>query len=76
MTSPYSFATDSKLPPALARKMQAHADHRAERGLISPDGQVHISAECRDVYDAGHGLLSRAYAEASTRYHVSRTASR
>lgn len=66
---PYAFASDSKLPPALAARMQAVADARAAQGLISPDGQTHANAECRDLYNAGHGVLSAPYRAASLRHH-------
>ena len=65
MTKPYDFTADPKLSPAIARRMQAVADRRAAAGLISPDGQTHRTAAARDLYDAGHGVLSRAYVDAS-----------
>ncbi|MDT8329263.1 MAG: hypothetical protein RQ750_18160 [Roseovarius sp.] len=62
---PFDFAGDPKLPSAIAMRMQAVADERAARGFISPDGQTHTCEGCRDVYDAGHGVLSTAYRKAS-----------
>jgi hypothetical protein len=67
MPSPYSFAADTSLPPAIAARMQQVANSRASRGLISADGQTHPNAECRDIYDQGHGCLSRAYRAAMPR---------
>jgi hypothetical protein len=61
MTTPFNFAADAALPPAIAARMQRVADDRAARGLISADGQTHPNAECRDLYDGGAGVLSRAY---------------
>ena len=61
MTKPFNFAAADNLPAALAQRMQAVADRRAAAGLISADGQTHPTAECRDLYDAGHGLQSQPY---------------
>jgi hypothetical protein len=67
MPAPYNFAADDKLPPAIAARMQAVADKRAAAGLLSADGVAHISAECRDLRDAGYSLFSRKYNEAHAR---------
>jgi hypothetical protein len=63
----FNFAADAALPTALAARMQAAADRRAAAGLISADGQTHTNATCRDLYDAGHGVLSRVYLEAQSK---------
>lgn len=73
---PYDFASAPNLPPALAARMQKVADSRAAAGLISPDGQTHISAECRDLYNAGHGLLSATYMDARSREYQRRETAR
>lgn len=72
MPTPFNFAADAELPPALAARMQAAADARAAAGLISADGQTHISAECRDLYDAGHSVLSTAYSAACRKARAAR----
>ena len=64
MTAPFNFANNDRLPPSLATLMQSVADSRAARGLISDDGQTHKSIAHKDVYDAGHGVLSKAYRDA------------
>lgn len=64
MTAPFNFSTDAALPPALAARMQAVADDRAARGLISADGQTHRTAAKKAAYDAGHGVMSAAYQRA------------
>ena len=64
MTTPFNFANDANLPPALAARMQAVANNRAARGLISDDGQTHTTAAQKEAYDAGHGVLSSAYLNA------------
>ena len=65
MATPFNFSDDANLPPALAARMQRVADDRAAAGLISDDGQTHPNAECKRVYEAGHGVLSSAYAKAT-----------
>lgn len=64
MTRPFNFANDAKLPPAIAARMQAVADARAAKGLISEDGQTHRTAAQMALYDSGYSLLSRAYLDA------------
>jgi len=64
MTRPFDFASDPKLPPALAARMQAVANARAAAGLISEDGQTHRTAAQMALYDAGYSLLSHAYLDA------------
>jgi hypothetical protein len=60
---PFNFADDPKLG-AIGALMQRAVERRAAQGLISPDGQTHRTAAQKAVYEAGHGVLSRAYAEA------------
>lgn len=67
MPRPFDFAGDKSLPPSIAALMQATANRRAASGLISADGQTHTNAECRDLYDAGHGVLSATYRAAQSR---------
>lgn len=64
---PFDFANDKNLSPAIAALMQRTANRRAAQGFISADGQTHMSNECRDLYDAGHNLLSKTYLEACDR---------
>jgi hypothetical protein len=64
MTRPFDFASDPKLPPALAARMQAVADSRAAAGLISEDGQTHRTAAQMALYNSGYSLHSKAYRDA------------
>ena len=61
----FNFAADDKLPPAVAARMQAATDRRIAAGLESADGQVHKNAASKAAYEAGHGVLSRAYLDAA-----------
>ena len=60
----FDFATAPNLPSALAARMQAVADDRAARGLVSADGQTHKTAAKMALYDAGVSLHSAAYRNA------------
>lgn len=64
MTSTYDFDTDPDLPGTIGRLLQRIADRRAAADLISPDGKLHISSECRELYDAGHQTNSAVYRRA------------
>lgn len=64
---PFDFANDPALSRAIGARMQAAANRRAAQGFVSPDGTTHLSAECRDLYDAGHSLLSNIYRAATMR---------
>lgn len=61
---PFDFLGDPNLPPHIAQMMQNVANNRASRGLVSADGQTHISKARKDIYDAGHGVLSFEYQNA------------
>lgn len=63
MTAPFDFANDPALA-GIGNLMQRAADRRAASGLISADGTTHRCAAQMAAYDAGHGVLSREYAEA------------
>lgn len=63
--TPFNFVGDTKLPAGIAQMMQSAANARAARGLISADGQVHISMARKEVYDAGHGVMSSEYQSAA-----------
>lgn len=60
----FDFANDPKLAGGIGDLMQRAAARRVAAGLVSTDGQTHRTAAQMAVYDAGHGVLSQAYAEA------------
>ncbi|WOI54279.1 hypothetical protein [Parvularcula sp. LCG005] len=62
---PFDFTADANLPSDLAAKMQAVADKRAAKGLISADGKTHPNPEALDVYNAGHKTHSDVYLTAA-----------
>jgi len=65
---PFDFIASATLPPHIAALMQRTADARADRGLISADGQTHLSDECKAIYDAGFGVFSNRYQDACRKH--------
>jgi hypothetical protein len=63
--TPHDFASDTRLPPALAARMQAVANRRADAGLMSCDGKLHRNAAARAMYDAGCSTKSPEYIAAA-----------
>jgi alkaline phosphatase len=64
MPAPFDFTSCANLPPALAAQLQAVANDRAARGLISADGVTHATPAKLAAYEAGHGVHSAAYRDA------------